>query len=136
MCATIARRLVRCNAAVHPEEAFLAGLLHDIGKLLLWANFRSDYTAILQAVDSGAERLLAGEAQLGATHCEVGAWTIRQWGLDSLMADAVYYHHEDFGRIVDALPLGSVWWGTAPRKTARRSACTARFSRSPPRRGC
>lgn len=105
MCATIARGLARCNAAVHPEEAFLAGLLHDIGKLLLWANFRSDYTAILQAVDSGAESLLAGEAQLGATHCEVGAWTIRQWGLDSLMADAVYYHHEDFGRIVDALPL-------------------------------
>lgn len=105
MCAATARRLARLNAAPHPEEAFLAGLLHDIGKLLLWANFRPDYTAILQAVDSGAQSLLAGEAQLGATHCEVGAWIIRQWRLESLLADAVYYHHEGIGRIVGALPL-------------------------------
>ena len=105
MCATTARHLAKHNGAVHPEEAFLAGLLHDIGKLLLWTNFRSEYTAILQSVDSGAQSLLAAEEKLGATHCEVGAWLIRQWRLDSLMADAVFYHHESIGRIADALPL-------------------------------
>ncbi|HSM75287.1 MAG TPA: HDOD domain-containing protein [Desulfobacterales bacterium] len=105
MCAATARRLAGCGAAVPPEEAFLAGLLHDIGKLLLWVHFRSDYGALLQAADSGGQGLLAAEARLGATHCAVGAWAIRQWGLDSLMADAVYYHHEGIDRIGDALPL-------------------------------
>ena len=76
MCAATARRLAGCGTAVPPEEAFLAGLLHDIGKLLLWVHFRSDYGALLQAADSGGQGLLAGEARLGATHCAVGAWAI------------------------------------------------------------
>ncbi|MFO7494539.1 MAG: HDOD domain-containing protein [Desulfobacterales bacterium] len=140
MCAATARRLARLNGAPHPEEAFLAGLLHDIGKLLLWANFRPDYTAVLQAADSGAQSLLAGEAQLGATHCEVGAWTIRQWRLDSLMADAVYYHHENIGRIVGALPLVKIVYvanalsqGPQPDPAAGLEAAESLFNLAPAR---
>jgi signal transduction histidine kinase/HD-like signal output (HDOD) protein len=140
MCAATARRLARCNAVVPPEEAFLAGLLHDIGKLLLWVNLGSDYSALLQAADTGGQSLLAGEAQLGATHCEVGAWAIRQWGLDSLMADAVYYHHEGIDRVGDALPLVKVVYvanalsqGPQTDPAAGRAACERLFGLAPER---
>ena len=104
-CATIAKLLAKKISYSSPDEAFLSGLLHDIGKLVLWVNFSKEYADILASSNSESDLLLAAEMRLGATHCEVAAWMIGQWHLQSFMADAVLYHHEPAHRVLDALPL-------------------------------
>ncbi len=105
MCATLARLIAEKTSYPAPDEAFLSGLLHDIGKLVLLGNFPNEYAEILESHRGKPDLLLAGETRLGATHCEVGARMINQWNLRSFMADAVLYHHEPVHRILDALPL-------------------------------
>ena len=105
MCATLAKLIAKKTSYSSPEEAFSSGLLHDIGKLVLWVNFTKEYTDILQSSNNKSDLLLDAEKRLGATHCEVGAWMIRRWRLQSFMADAVLYHHEPVYKILDALPL-------------------------------
>lgn len=105
MCASLAKQIAGKTSYPAPDEAFLSGLLHDIGKLVLWVNFPKEYSEILQSHRGEPDLLLAGEMRLGATHCEVGAWMINRWNLQSFMADAVLYHHEPVHRILDALPL-------------------------------
>jgi signal transduction histidine kinase/HD-like signal output (HDOD) protein len=105
MCATLAKQIAKKTLYTCPDEAFLSGLLHDIGKPVLWVNFTKEYTGILQSSKDQLDLILEGEAQLGATHCEVGAWLIDRWNLQSFMADAVLYHHESVDRVQEALPL-------------------------------
>ncbi|MBW1939917.1 MAG: HDOD domain-containing protein [Deltaproteobacteria bacterium] len=105
MCASIARRIAKESSYEYPEEAFLSGLLHDIGKLVLWVNFKEDYAEILKDCEENPELLIGAEMRLGTTHCEVGAWLIRQWKFNSFVADAVLYHHEPVDKILHALPL-------------------------------
>jgi signal transduction histidine kinase/HD-like signal output (HDOD) protein len=104
-CATMAKLLAKKISYSSPDEAFLSGLLHDIGKLVLWVNFSKEYADMLASSNNESDLLLAGEMRLGATHCEVAAWMIGQWNLQSFMADAVLYHHEPVHRVLDALPL-------------------------------
>jgi HD-like signal output (HDOD) protein/signal transduction histidine kinase len=105
LCATLAKLIAKKTLYPTPEEAFLSGLLHDIGKLVLWVNFPREYAEIIQSSKNHPDFILAGEMRLGATHCRVGAWLINQWQLQSFMADAVLYHHESVANILDSLPL-------------------------------
>jgi HD-like signal output (HDOD) protein/signal transduction histidine kinase len=104
MCATLAKSLAKHSHYPVPEEAFLSGLLHDVGQLVLWANFPKEYGPIFTAVDDSAAAVLEQE-QLGTTHTEVGAWLVESWHLQSFMSDAVLYHHEPLERVMDAHPL-------------------------------
>jgi len=106
MCATLSKLIAKKISYSSPDEAFLSGLLHDIGKLVLWVNFsKKEYAEILEPYRSKPGPLLASETRLGANHCEVGAWMINRWKLQSFIADAVRYHHEPVHRILDALPM-------------------------------
>jgi len=104
-CAVTARLLARELRYPGPEEAFLAGLLHDIGRLVLWVNFKEEYGALLREYMDRPDLLLAGEIRLGLNHCEVGAWLLQRWNLQSFVSDAVLYHHEPVERIVGAFSL-------------------------------
>lgn len=105
MCAFISERIAKNTHYPSPDEAFLSGLLHDIGKLILLVNFKKEYERIIHVSDDRPELLLAEETRLGATHAEVGAWMINQWNLQPFISDAVLYHHESVERILDAFPL-------------------------------
>ncbi len=105
MCAILSKSIAVKIAYDSPDEAFLAGLLHDIGKLVLWINFTDEYKKIIDSSNKQTDLLLAGEIQLGASHPEVGAWLIKHWKLQSFISDAVLYHHEPLPRILNAIPL-------------------------------
>lgn len=105
LCATFARRIAKRISYNSPEEAFLAGLLHDIGKLVFWVNFQKQYAEILKQSKKNDELLIAEKVMIGANHCEVGAWLVEQWKLNAFISDAIYYHHEPLERIIDSFPL-------------------------------
>jgi putative nucleotidyltransferase with HDIG domain len=105
MCAFISEHIAKNTLYPSPDEAFLSGLLHDIGKLILLVNFQKEYEEIIHVSDDRPELLRAEETRLGATHAEVGAWMINQWNLQPFISDAVLYHHESVERILDAFPL-------------------------------
>lgn len=92
------------------EEAYLAGLLHDVGQLLLLGGMGRRYGALL-AWSTDEEALLALERpELGTDHAAVGAWLVDQWRLSSFMADAVLFHHHSPGEIGAADPLSRIVW--------------------------
>jgi HD-like signal output (HDOD) protein/signal transduction histidine kinase len=104
-CATLARKLAIRIQYPSPDESFLAGLMHDIGKIVLWNNFEQQYENILKSSAYRTADLLEGEKNLGLGHAEAGAWLIRRWDLHSFMPDAVLYHHDQSDRIVHSSPL-------------------------------
>jgi len=105
MCATLARLIAQKTSYAVPDEAFLSGIFHDIGKLVLWESFPDIYGEVLQSHEIKSDSVLSIEARLGITHCEAGAWIINQWSPRSFIADAVLYHHEPVHSILDALSL-------------------------------
>jgi HD-like signal output (HDOD) protein/signal transduction histidine kinase len=107
-CAVLAKLFAQTGEQVNADEAFLSGLIHDIGKLVLWTNFGEQYTRVLDArVDKGQSPLKV-EAELIANHCEIGAWLLQRWNFGPFMVDAVLYHHEPADKIATALPLVQV----------------------------
>ncbi|MHC5058335.1 MAG: HDOD domain-containing protein [Planctomycetota bacterium] len=80
-------------AGTAPEDAFLAGLLHDVGKLLLARVLPEQYAAALNLVEErGAPLGEAEEAALGFTHARAGAWLLSKWGLPGPVVTAVASH--------------------------------------------
>lgn len=104
-CAIFSRKLAQQTQYVNTDEAYVAGLLHNLGKLLLWLNFPKEYKAILPLIGSQSDECDIEKQQIGITHSEAGDWLIRHWELSSLMADAVLYHHEPLDRIKSGFPL-------------------------------
>jgi HD-like signal output (HDOD) protein/signal transduction histidine kinase len=102
--AVIARDIARQMEYPHIEEAYLAGLLHNVGRLALLATAPKEYAFNFTARDD--EDLCAVEQRtLQITHSEAGAWLIERWHLDSFLADSVLYHHEPIARLESAHPL-------------------------------
>ncbi len=87
------------------EEAFVAGLLHDIGKLVLYMNFSSDYEIVARKHREGGNLIITEEGFFGTNHADLGGWLLDSWNLQPFLADAVRYHHQPLERIVTALPL-------------------------------
>ena len=104
-CAVLARSIAQNLGNGEPEEAFLAGLLHDIGKLVLCVSVPVEYGRILKESAGDTDRLLAAEWKLGIVHSDVSARLLNTWGLSQLLSDAARYHHEPLYRVIDAFPL-------------------------------
>ncbi len=79
------------------EQAFLAGFLHDVGKLVLASSFSAEYTEVLKTVREINVPTRTAESEiLGFTHAEVGAYLLALWGFDVPVVEAVYAHHSPF----------------------------------------
>ena len=103
--ATLAKLIAEDTAYPHPEEAYLTGLLLDVGQLVLWNNFPKQYATLSADVVDDLQLMQRETEEIGGNHCEVGSWLAGSWHLNSFMADAVLYHHELAARVADAHPL-------------------------------
>lgn len=76
------------------EDANLAGMLHDVGKLVEIAYFPEQMKKVIDAAAEGNESLTAVESRiLGAHHGEIGAYLLSLWGLPDPIIEAVAFHH-------------------------------------------
>ena len=94
--ALIARELAaECENPLDPEVMFTAGLLHDMGRLLLIERFPEQMLASEKImIQRRIDQLSAELTQLGLTHTAVGEALMRHWGLPEVLVDCARYHHE------------------------------------------
>jgi len=82
-------------AVPQQEQCCIAGLLHDVGKLVMATNFPEAYATVIAGCQQGQGTILDMERQVfGASHAEVGAYLLGLWGVDDAVVRAVYLHHE------------------------------------------
>ncbi len=76
------------------EEAFLAGLLHDVGILIYATNFPENFKATLELAERRQVPFWQAEDQIyNATHAELGAYLVNLWGISPSVVEAVCFHH-------------------------------------------
>ena len=102
--AVMARDIALKMKHPHVEEAYLAGLLHDVGRLGLLAVAPQEYAVNFHAKDD-AKLCWVEQRTMQITHAEAGAAIIERWQLDSFLCDSVQYHHEPATRVATAHPL-------------------------------
>ncbi len=99
-CALIARALAREVRGCDPSAVFTAGLLHDIGELVLFNRLPEKARASLLLVLDEADDLPVYRAEqriIGFDHAEVGGELAKRWGLPELLVECIACHH-DIGR--------------------------------------
>jgi HD-like signal output (HDOD) protein len=76
------------------DDTFVAGLLHDVGQLVLVSNRAREYDKLLATIGTGDLAIVDAERQtFGTTHAEVGSYLLRLWGLPDPIVEAVAFHH-------------------------------------------
>ena len=100
-CAVCAEMLAeRSGKRIEKDEAFVAGLLHDIGKLILSTCLKDKYGALVKRAREDDRSILEVEQEeLGATHSEVGKWLAERWGLPDVLTQVIWLHHQAPGSI-------------------------------------
>ncbi len=74
-------------------EAFVAGLLHDIGRLVLSIYLADDLDMVHRLSSSGGMASEEAEKEIfGVTHAQVGAWLAEKWNLPPTLVEAIQYH--------------------------------------------
>jgi len=104
-CANVSRSIAKlCNYS-DTDEAYSAGLLHDIGQLILETAYPEKYTSTFAQLTEDAIFHTLELDEFGCTHQQVGAQLLKKHGASSFVYDAVLYHHENTEHILDAHPL-------------------------------
>ena len=96
MTATLAKRICAMETAAKDvqEDAFLAGILHDVGKLIFAVNCPVLYDEILDMVTTRHLSLATVERDaLGADHAQLGAYLLGLWGMADPVVEAIAFHH-------------------------------------------
>jgi len=78
-----------------PENYFLAGILHDIGKLVLFENFGDQYETVLQYSEDRKCQIADAEKEiLGIDHSTAGAILAEKWKMPESVIKVIKYHHD------------------------------------------
>ena len=93
--AAITAHLLSRKLGCFPDEAFVGGLIHDIGKTILKNQKGEIFSEIMQMSYNDQIPLVELEKErLGFTHAELGGLIIRKWNLSKALEEGVMYHHD------------------------------------------
>ncbi len=77
------------------DDAFTAGLLHDVGRLVLATSLPAEYKKVADLVTRGRSSVSEAEwMTFGASHAEVGGYLLGLWGFPDSIVEALAFHHE------------------------------------------
>ena len=97
LCVGVTAKLIAKKLKIDPkrlEEFFMAGLLHDIGKIPLNNRLSDPYVTAMGVADRDHIPLIQAEKSgIGIHHCEVGKIILQRWRLNQEIQDAVGFHH-------------------------------------------
>ncbi len=92
--AALSTKLLQEKDDLKVEDAFIAGILHDLGKLVLAVELREEYALLLKDDQDAKFSISEAERQVfRVSHAEIGAYVIGIWGLPYPIVEAVAYHH-------------------------------------------
>lgn len=93
----IGAQLLATETGEDPDEAFVAGLLHDVGKVAIDHIVGDDFKEIVKLViEDNLTFLQAEKIVLGFDHAEIGSKVAAKWNLPLSLIDAIKYHHDPF----------------------------------------
>ena len=109
----LARNIAEKEKPQIASDAFTAGLLHDIGKVILAATMPREYSEVRRVAQQDKLPLYAAEQHvLGTTHARVGAYLLGLWGLPTDVVEAVAFHHDPLAATAPGFsPLTAVYAG-------------------------
>lgn len=91
----IAQKIALRNSEINADDAFIIGLLHDIGEVILDQHFHDMFTEALEKAEEDGRHVALVERELmGVDHAEVGGVVARNWSLPVSLEKAIMYHHE------------------------------------------
>jgi putative nucleotidyltransferase with HDIG domain len=93
-CAIASRVIAQKKGIKEPEEISVAGLLHDIGKVILMLEFQNEYEAAMnEARTKDISIFEAEKIQFNATHANVGGWLAEKWRFPRNLIEVIEFHH-------------------------------------------
>ncbi len=93
--ATLSERVARRLNLEDSDQAYLGGLLHDVGKLpLLMVAAEENTAAAVWLKGDSAESLALEREYFGLDHCEVGRWLGINWNFDPVLVEVIESHHQ------------------------------------------
>ncbi|HSR68314.1 MAG TPA: HDOD domain-containing protein [Acidobacteriota bacterium] len=102
-CAIASETLARRFNFQRPMEAFVAGLLHDMGKLILAHWDSEEYSKVVRQARQGKGRLLENEeAHFGIGHTGVAKLAMERWRFPSDLVEAAWLHHQPISYFGDS----------------------------------
>ena len=104
-CACLARSLASATEYPEPEEAYLAGLLHNLGRWAYQFQFPEEYASVVKSDHSEQEVLAAEKELFGMTGVEAAASLMRDWAGDALISDAVLFQDMSVDAVLDSPDL-------------------------------
>jgi putative nucleotidyltransferase with HDIG domain len=96
VCSRLLARRLRQRGIVDPDAAFSAGLLHDVGKMVLSCFLPEEYSRFSEtrSADRKSTDYSLELDRLGYTHAQVGSYLAIQWKLPQRLNEAIAFHHE------------------------------------------
>lgn len=94
-CAMVSRLIARRKSIGDPGVFFTAGLLHDIGKVILDQYAFENFNLVMDRVINEAKTFLEAENEiLGCDHTQIGGIVAMEWGLPQALVEAISFHHK------------------------------------------
>jgi len=94
---SISRLVARACGLPNTEEAYLAGLLHDLGMILIDQHMHQHFCRIIDRLNDDTATTAVERWALSFDHCQLGAYVARQWHFPEDVVSAIQYHHDPEG---------------------------------------
>lgn len=93
-CGLISRYIAQVVKYKQPEEAYIAGLLRDIGKTVLNQHMEKQYGEVLDLVMDGKMSFIEAEKEIfGFDHAEIGGKIAKKWNMPEQLVETISFHH-------------------------------------------
>lgn len=93
-CGVVAKAISSICRRGNPNEVYIAGLVHDIGIIIMYHYFKDDWRSVNEAIEKRRlSRVDAEREVMGVDHGYIGALLLEHWNIPKTISETVMYHH-------------------------------------------